>query len=549
MLRQLSIRNVALIDALDLELEPGLTVFTGETGAGKSIVIEALSLALGGRGDSTLVGGAGKKCTVVAEFEALPPPAQAYCEALGIDAGECIVKRELRSEGRSRAFINGEPVAVSSLRGLGELLVDIHGQHAHHALLRRSVQRDLLDGRAGAMDLRAELAGICAELGRVRAALDELGGDPGALAAEVERLRHELDELDQEDLAPAALERLEQDHRRLAHMGELITGVDGALARLSDGEQSASDALAEISRELGELEGLEPSLAPLRALLEESLINLGEAARGLHQLAAGLEHDPAELEALESRLGRIHALARKHRCEPSELAAVAEQRRDRLDRLAGADERRQALQARAAELEERYGERAAALHARRVEAAAELGEEVTAALQPLGMAGARFAVDVRANLGAPPSPSGYDEVEFRFSGNAGVAMRPLAKVASGGELSRASLAIQMAASREAKLPTIVFDEVDVGIGGRVAAIVGQRLRELGEHSQVLCITHLAQVAAAGHRHLCVRKQGPPARVAVAALAGSERTAEVARMLGGLEVTESTLAHAEELIAG
>ncbi len=549
MLRQLSIRNVALIEALDLEFAPGFTVLTGETGAGKSIVIESLALALGGRADSELVRQGAERCTVVAEFERLPSSACALLEELGISADECIVKRQVGAEGRSRAFINGEPVPVNALRRLGELLADIHGQHAHHALLRRQVQRELLDAHAGSAALLERLAGACAELARIRAERDEIGGDPAALEAEVERLQYELEEFEQDDFSPAALERLEQEQRRLAGMSELIAGVDSALAQVSDGEPAAQDLLAESVRLLADLEELEPDLLDARRLLDEALINIGEAARSLHGLQSGLEADPAALASMESRLGRVHALARKHRCEPQLLQEVADALRERLERLSNADGRRRELTAAEQRALAQYRTAADELHALRAAAAQTFGAEVTAALAPLGLKGAQFRVAVTADPEAPPSPSGYDDVEFLFSGNAGMAPRPLSKVASGGELSRASLAIEMAALGRSTLPTIVFDEVDVGIGGRVASIIGQKLRELGEQTQVLCITHLAQVAAQGHQHYCVSKAEGSASVHVRALDRTDRTEEVARMLGGLEITASTRAHAEELIGG
>lgn len=552
MLRHLHVRDFAIVDRIDLELESGFTVFTGETGAGKSILVEALGLVLGDRAGADLVRAGCERAVIVAQVDlAAVPQVAAVLAERGLDAGEeCLLQRQIGADGRSRAFVNGTPVPVSVLAELAALLVDIHGQHAHQLLLRRPHQRALLDAFGGHAEALATVAELAARWQALDAELAALGSDAADPAAEIERLQYQLGELEELALEPEAIERLEQDHRRAANVTRLAESACAALEAVAEAEGSAGDRLGAAGRVLAEAAAIDARLGTAARLLGEAGIAAAEAAAELRRYLADLEFEPETVAALEERIAVLHALARKHRCRLAELGNLRERLRARLAGLAGLGERTAALEAERAAVHERYRRAAESLHRCRSAAAEALERAAGEALAALGMPGARLHIEVERTAPARPSAHGEDEVTFLVSTNPGQPPRPLAKIASGGELSRISLAIRMVAVSDRDVPTLVFDEVDAGIGGRVAEIVGRELRRLGERRQVLSVTHLPQVASLAHHHLVVEKrvERNTTLARVRRLDRDARTEEIARMLGGMTITEQTLAHAREMLA-
>ncbi len=553
MLSHLHIRDFAIVDRLDLEFEPGLTVLTGETGAGKSILVDALALALGGRaGANTLRPGA-ERTEVSALFE-LPPedPAQAWLAAqeLADDGGECLVRRTVSREGRSRAFVNGRPAPLQTLRDLGAMLVDIHGQHAHHALLKRDVQRQTLDAFGEHGDLLERLAGLHRRLRALDREAASLGGDPAARAAEQELLEFQVRELQELDLQPGELEALEEELSRLGNVDRLAAAAAAAHGAVAgDAGGAADDLVQQARRSLEALVDVDPRLGPVTALLENASIHLGEAAGELRRYREDLETDPGRLAQVEHRLDALHTLARKHRVEPAELPDLLARLQERLEGLAGGEARMAALQEERRAAAADYDAAALALRQRRRESGERLAAEVSANMHGLGMPNGAFQVAVQPLDEDQTTAHGRDQVEFLVTTNPGQPPAPLSRVASGGELSRISLAIQVIGTRDSGAPSVVFDEVDVGVGGGVAEMVGRQLRALAAERQVLCITHLPQVASQGMRHVQVSKeaQGEGTVTRILPLEGEQRVEEVARMLGGIHITDQTLAHAREML--
>ncbi len=551
MLRHLHVKDLAIVDSLELELGPGLTALTGETGAGKSILIDALGLALGDRADSGMIRAGRERAEITAVFDLSDQvEAAAWLEEHDLDdGGECILRRVLNVRGRGRAFINGSPAPIQSLQALGDSLVDIQGQHAHQSLLRRDRQRLLLDAYAGHEPLAAEVANLYRGYRREQEQLDALRAAAADRATRIDFLRHQVGELLDLGLEPEELRQLDEEHARLSHAGQLQETCGQTIALLYEDEASVNGLLGRAAADIARLQAIDPALGETRELLEAALIQVDEASSNLRHYAAGLDMDPRQLERVEQRLAAIHDLARKHRVTPEELPARQAALQADLDQLENADVHLSELEQRVEALRGDYMEQARELSAQRHAAAARLGEQVTAAMQELGMAGGRLAVELEAVPEDQPAPGGLERPEFLVSANPGQAPQPLAKVASGGELSRISLAIQVVTAQCGQVPTLIFDEVDVGIGGRVAEIVGQLLRRLGESRQVLCVTHLPQVAAQGHGHLRVRKHSKKqeTRAEITPLVEQDRVDEIARMLGGIEITEQTRAHATEMI--
>ncbi|HSH40999.1 MAG TPA: DNA repair protein RecN, partial [Arenicellales bacterium] len=541
-LASLHVRDFAIVRRNDLELDQGLTVVTGETGAGKSIMIDALDLVLGARADSGVIRHGADSTEILATFELQPDgDAAQWLAAQELDAQEgCVLRRLIYRDKPSRAFINDRPVTMQSLRDLGDLLVDIHGQHEHQSLLKRDAQRRILDDYAGQTGETERLAGLYDEYRSLLERLESLSRQAGDRESQLELYRYQLAELDELDLKENELLELEQEHDRLAHASELTEGMRFAAEALYDADETAANAV--LARALHRLESLaeyEPRLSETLSMLNNARVEIEEAAGALHHLLDRTELDPQRLAWLEERIGTITDLARKHQCEPAELTAVAEQLRQWVADLEDTDTNLASLRARLEQTRAEYDELAGAVSAARRDAAARLSEAVSDNMQQLGMEGGVFRVDVQSGDGEP-TRFGYDSVEFTVAANPGSPPRPLSKVASGGELSRISLAIQVVIARLGRVPTLVFDEVDVGIGGRVAEIVGQQLRTIGESRQVICITHLPQVAAQGHQHVHVVKgEGEPVQVEVRRLDDEDKVAEVARMLGGIEITEKT----------
>ena len=551
MLRTLSIRDFVIVDSLELEFHPGFTVLTGETGAGKSILIDALALALGERGDAAVVRAGCERADIGAEFdiEHLPELGQWLRAAeLEGDPGSILLRRVIDRNGRSRSYVNGRPATLSQLREAGEWLVDIHGQHAHQSLLKADAQRVLLDAHAGLAPLALEVAQTYRHWQKLAQARAEYETHAARRNAEREQLQWQVQELEQLALLPGEWDAVQAEHTRLAHAAGLIEGVQAALNVLSEADAACLPLLSGTGARLEALLGFDARLREALELIRSGEAQVQEAVYALRHYADRLELDPQRLAAVEARMQAIHGSARKFRLEPEELPEHLRQLQARLAELEVASDL-EALVKQEQQARSGYFELAAKLGAGRKKAAAKLGKEVTRAMQDLAMAGGRFEVGLNPY---PPEGSvhGAEQIEFLVAVNPGVEARALARVASGGELSRISLAIQVITSKAALVPTLIFDEVDAGIGGGVAEIVGRQLRTLGRERQVLCVTHLPQVAAQADRQWSVSKSGVEGRVktAVSVLDRKARIEEVARMLGGTEITATTRKHAAEMLS-
>ena len=554
MLMSLQVRDFAIVDRIDIEFERGMTVLTGETGAGKSILVDALGLVLGDRGNAQLVRDGAKRAEFAASFEvsALPTVTDWLEEqALDLD-GECLLRRVVNADGRSRAFINGNAVPLSQLKSLGELLLDIHGQHFHQSLGRRDVQRDLLDHFGGLLDDRALVATHYIEWKTLTERLDQLRTAESDRASRLDLLTFQLQELDTLAVKCGEFEQLNGERQKLQNSGRLAEGVNSALGQIFDEDSgNANSLIADATRTIEHLADVDLDLGPALELLQSANIQVSEAADALRRYADTIDMDPLRRDQVEERLDAIQALTRKHRVEPDELPALADRLRAEYDELTHADERGRELEQQAAAAMAEYVGLATALSAARADAAGRFAAAVTDAMHGLGMPGGVFKVAISALDAASGRPWGLDDIEFQISANPGQAPQALAKIASGGELSRMSLAIQVIASDGSAIPTMVFDEVDSGVGGGVAEMVGRRLQELGTDRQVLCVTHLPQVASLADQHFRISKvtDGKTTRTQVNALDEAERVEELARMLGGVEITRKTLEHAAEMLAG
>lgn len=551
MLSHIFIKDLAIVSALDLELTPGLTALTGETGAGKSILVDALGLALGDKSDAGMIRAGCERAEIAASFDlAACPQAKAWLSEQGLDDGcECLVRRILVDGGRSRAFINARPVAIAQVQQLGELLVDVHGQHAHQSLLRPATQRDLLDAYGGHADLAREVAELSRAYRERDRLLRRMEMDEADRAARLDLLRYQVSELEALGMTAEEILALDLEQRRLGSLGRLQEVAGRLLTQLEDAEPSVGDALRRAGSELGDVAALDPRLSPLLDLVEGAAIQVQEAAAGLRRYLDDLDVDPDLIAQVEARLGQVHDLARKYRCPQEALPEVLEAHRAELSALEQAALGADTLRAERDAAFAYYLRRAEILSAARAEAAKRLGETITGLMRQLGMGGGQFAVEITALAPHEAGPGGLDRVELQVSANPGQPLAPLARVASGGELSRIGLAIQVATAECGTVPTLVFDEVDVGIGGGVAEIVGRLLRRLGDHRQVLCVTHLPQVAAQAHHHLKVSKHARDGQTytQIQSLTRPDRTEEIARMLGGTEITAKTRAHADEML--
>ncbi|HET7757342.1 MAG TPA: DNA repair protein RecN [Steroidobacteraceae bacterium] len=553
MLTHLQISDFAIIDAVELELRTGLTVLTGETGASKSIVVDALQLLAGGRAGAEVVRHGAGRAEVSGTFDLgrAPRELKQWLEEQSVGAGaELVVRRVVGADGRSRAYLNGQSVAVQSLREVGGILIDIHGQHEFQSLTRSGPQRELLDGYGALTALTAQV-GIAHRvwLGLLNRTL-ELESKARDRDARLELLRYQVQELAGLRLQEGEIAGLAEERARLSNRGRLAAGAQAALGELY--ENDAASAHAAVSRALQGLRALAALDARLGALLpplEESSVHIREAARELERYRDTLDVDAARQDEVERRLAAIEELARKHRVPPAELAGRGAQLRSELESLERADIDLAVLRKELGAALESYRTLAQELSGKRVQAARALGKDITARMQTLGMSGGRFEADVTQDGNADPTQHGIDRIEFRVTANPGQPPRALAKVASGGELARLSLAVQVSCAAPDE-HCMVFDEVDAGIGGAVAEIVGRELRALGERGQVLCVTHLPQVACQAHQHLRVTKltDGRTTRTTLAALTGEERVEELARMLGGIEVSARAREHAREMLA-
>ena len=551
MLRSLAIRNHSLIESLDLDLENGLTVITGETGAGKSIVLEALGLALGNRADSRAMRPGAARLEVSAGFDvrAIPAACAWLAERSLEQQDECWLRRVLTPDGRSRAWINGQPATLADVSDLSAALVDLHGQHEHHALLSRATQQQLLDEFGGHRALVEDVLGAFLRWQACRDELESLEAGARERADRRQLVDYQLGELRELALAEGEMEQLERDQRLLANAGELRAQTEALLALCADDDGGLLGPLRHAASQAAELADLGPRADTVRELLENAAIQVDEARRELARLGTGIEVDPARLVELEARLAAALRIARKHRVNPPELPALARALETEAAGISGADSRIGTLREDLASLASDWRQRAAALSEARRLAATSLCERVTGQLDALGMGACRFHVAINPAATAAPSPAGAEHVEFLVATNPGAEPGPLARIASGGELSRISLAIQVVTASRSTTPTVIFDEVDVGIGGATADAVGRLLQELGERTQVLCVTHLAQVAARGRQHFRAEKRssGASTTAALVPLDEAARTDELARMLGGRSITAKTRAHAREML--
>ncbi|NCF51265.1 DNA repair protein RecN [Gammaproteobacteria bacterium] len=554
MLRSLQVSDFAIVDKINVEFGDGLTVLTGETGAGKSILVDALGLVLGERGGSQLVRNGAKRAEFSAEFEiAALPAVMSWLEEHALDAEEsCLLRRVIGADGRSRAFINGVAVTMQQLKSLGECLLDIHGQHFHQSLGRRDVQRDLLDHCGGLVDQRRDTEQAYEHWRQLDEQLQRLQAADSDRDSRLELLAFQIQELDALDVAAGEFDELQAERQKLRHGARLAEGINAALATLSMNDAgNANDLVADTTRSIEALLEFDGALSEVRETLENVAIQVAEASDFLRRYGEGIDMDPNRREWIEDRIDAIQSVARKHRIEPGEIAALDAELRSEHDELSHAEELGVELQQQAAAAKAAYLKLARTLSTGRRKAAKSFSAAVTEAMHGLGMPGGVFEVALEHLPDDDAKPWGIDAIEFLISANPGQPPMAMSRVASGGELSRMSLAIQVIASDGSSIPTMVFDEVDSGVGGRVAEMVGRRLRELGAHRQVLCVTHLAQVASLADRHFRVSKvsDGQATRTGVQALGDEERTEEVARMLGGVEITQKTLEHAAEMLAG
>ncbi|HLQ27035.1 MAG TPA: DNA repair protein RecN [Acidiferrobacterales bacterium] len=552
MLSQLYIRDFAIVHKLELSFAPGLTVLTGETGAGKSILIDALALALGERAESGVIRHGCERTEISAQFD-LPTQADAsvWLQTHDLFAEqECILRRVIERDKPSKGFINGRPVAMQMLRELGELLVDFHGQHEHQSLLKRAAQRQALDAYAGLSADVAVLAAHCQEIHSLQSRLDALRQQTNDRAARIDLLRYQIQELQTLGLKSGEMPQLEEEHARLANGAELLQGVQTISHALYDADEGAvTQILAQTINKLENLSEYDAKLGGLTQLLSEAAIQIDEAAAQLHHYQDTVELDPQRLQWIDQRLAAVHELARKHRARPEELPGILDRLINELSDIENFDSNMDKLEKQIETMRAAYMKLAQAISQKRKQAASHLAEDVSKQMQRLGMPGGRFEASLIPLNPGEISMYGLEQTEFVVSANPGQPLKPLNKVASGGELSRISLALQVVTAGLGQIPTLIFDEVDVGIGGGVAEIVGQQLHTLSGARQVLCITHLAQVAAQGDQHLQVSKlnQSGTAVTHIRPLAKKERVMEIARMIGGIEISQQTLAHAEEML--
>lgn len=552
MLLHLTIRNFAIIDALELEFDSGLTALTGETGAGKSILLGALGLVLGDRADNDSIKQGSDYAEIVAEFDIQNNEAVSSWlveQALNTD-DECLLRRRISKDGRSRAYINGTPVNLQLIRELGEMLIDIHGQHEHQSLMKPVIQRQLLDDFANHSNLIESVSNAFVQLKLVDEQLQHLEQASSDRNNRLDLLRFQTQELDALALEENEYEKINEQHARLAHAEKLTSTVQQSLEELHGAEDSNIQSnLSHIISSLQNIAELDEKLNPVVDLLVEAQVQIDEGISQLRAYGDSLELNPAELEQVEQRLEVILDLARKHRVEPGTLTELHQQLSDELSDLDHADERLEELRAEYKTLEQTYSNAAKSLSSSRNKAAKKLNKAITSSMQTLGMSGGLFVIELTQTDSDKRTAHGTDKIEFTVTANSGQSCKALSRVASGGELARISLAIQMITATQARIPTLIFDEVDSGVGGGIAEIVGQHLRTLGKSNQVVCITHLPQVASQAHNHMRVHKQSDKKQTStdVETLNKQQRIEEIARMLSGVDITQQSLAHAEEMI--
>ena len=549
-LNQLSVQNVAIVENLQLDLYPGMTALTGETGAGKSIIIDALDLALGGRANTGLIRHGADRAEISAIFNVHAiPEAKAWLTEHELDNDDdVILRRVIKQDGRSRHFINGQACTQSQLRVLGDMLLNIHGQHEHQSLLKNDKQRDILD-RYGKHETALQKTKQCyQQWAEKQQRLQALIASPSEQHARLELLQYQVKELQHLAVTSSEVTTCEQEHKQLAHADSLRDNVKIACGALdAETDVNATQLIHQAQMAVKSIINLAPTLTPCVELLASANIQIQEASTELNHYLNNLEVNPERLFALEQRLNQIHDIARKHHVEPEQLPEVQARLEQELEQLQNADQLHAQLQQEIIALETQYHALSAKLTKQRQKTAKKLNVLVSDSMQTLGMVGGKFAIHLQAHNDI--TAYGAERIEFQVTANPGQPLQALNKVASGGEMSRISLALQMITAQKEDTPTLIFDEVDVGIGGGTAEVVGTLLRQLGEKAQVLCITHLPQVAAQAHQHLQVQKQtkNKQTHTTIIALEKQPRIAEIARMLGGVKITQQTLNHATEML--
>ena len=552
MLQSLALRDFVIVDQLELDFAEGFSVLTGETGAGKSILLDALGLALGERADSSQIREGCQRAEITAIFQVKEdnqPSINAWLhqhDFLLEDEGKSLIlKRSIDHTGRSRSFINGSAASLNQLREVGDRFVDIHGQHAHQLLLKSGAQRELLDRHAGLNSLVDAVTDAFRAFAETKKRLQQAESAGADLQRERERLEWQLEELN--EIAPQAneWEEIKNDHSRLANAAKIIQGSRVAIDLLSEADHSIESQLNQVKQEIDALVEHDPALHSVSESLDVAHIQLDEALHSLNRYLQKMELDPDRLAEVEERMQTLHTAARKYKIKAEDLPQFWADTQERLETLTAAQDI-EALRKQFAQQEALYTKVAKELSQKRQKAAQELSKEVTAAMQTLAMSGGQLQISISP---CEPSANGIDQIEYLIAAHAGSTPKPLAKVASGGELARISLAISVITSKASFTPTLIFDEVDSGIGGAVAQTVGELLKRLGQSHQILCVTHLAQVAAQGDHHFKVRKTQADGKTSsdVSSLGRQERIEEIARMLGGATITDTTRRHARELL--
>lgn len=552
MLIHLSVDNFAIASHLEMEFNSGMSVITGETGAGKSIMLDALGLALGDRADANIVRAGTERSDIHATFAVndIPDALQWLKQRDLYDGEECILRRVITKEGRSRGYINGRPATLQDLKNIGNLLIDIHSQHAHQSLLKKEQQRRLLDEFAGLAKLCSEVKQLAQDYQRVSHRFDTLQANRNEQTARAQLLGYQVEELDSLDITEQELDALEQEQKQRANGEQVLEASQHALALCKEGELNVVNILHQALKSLSEIPSKTKQLEEAEQLLSSALIQTEEASSEIEHHIDSFEIDPERLQTVEYRLNQVYEVARKHRINPQQLPGLHRDLSDELLTIAGSDEELEQLQQQLLELSELYQQQAEKLSKKRKIAATKLQKQVDKQLVELSMANCQFKIALEPREDNKPNAQGCEEIQFLVSTNPGQTPQPLAKTASGGELSRISLAIQVVTAQTSAIPTMVFDEVDVGIGGAIAEVVGNLLQKLGEKGQVLCVTHQPQVASKGHTHLFVSKQSTKKTVSTAlqVLDEQEKIEEIARMLGGIAITDQSRAHAKEMLA-
>lgn len=552
MLTHIHIWNFAIVEQLDIEFESGLTVLTGETGAGKSILLDALNLALGDRADTSVIRHGSDKAEISITFSLHDAPEASHwlSEQEMQSEDECIIRRTISRTSSSKAFINGIPATVQQLRELGEMLVDLHGQHEHQSLLQRDIQRQLLDDYANHKDLLSQVSTSYSNWQSLQEQWQRLSNANQDRDSRLDLLRYQVQELESLNLQAGEANELESEYKRLANASQLLQTAQQVLSLLEENDENAvHQALNHSYSEVSDLAQVDTQLQPIAELLSSAIIQVQESISELRHYVDQLELDPQRLQEVEQRINAMHTLSRKHRVEAEELVNLLPRLQQEREDLEQADIKLDGLQKQIQQAKKAFIKNAGKLSKSRQQTAKLLSEKICDAMQGLSLQGGKFDVQLESLPEARWNAQGCEQIEFLVSANPGQPLKPLNKVASGGELSRISLAIQVITAQAARIPTLIFDEVDVGIGGRVAEIVGLQLRALGQHRQVVCVTHLPQVAALGHHHLQVSKQtGKDTTITeIKQLDAKQRIDEVARMLGGIEITDQTISHAREMI--